>query len=81
MNDSDAEWERLGESGAIKDKGAALLTLRDRFREGIPRRPISDEIEDAGKLYKVLAELGGKKLVGDSPVMVQGTYWPALSAQ
>ena len=81
MNDSDAEWERLGESGAIKDKGAALLTLRDRFREGIPRRPISDEIEDAGKLYKVLAELGGKKLVGDSPVMVQGTYWPSLSAQ
>lgn len=81
MNESDAEWERLGESGAIKDKGAALLTLRDRFREGIPQRPVADEIEDAGKLYKVLAQLGGKKLVGDSPEMVEGTYWPTLSAR
>lgn len=78
MNDSDDEWNRLGESGAIKDKGAALTTLRDRFREGIPSRAVSDEIDDAGMLYKVLAELGGKKLVGDSPVMVEGTYWPQL---
>lgn len=78
MNDSDEEWSRLGESGAIKDKGAALTTLRDRFREGIPSRPVADEINDAGKLYKVLAELGGKKLVGDSPVMAEGTYWPEL---
>jgi len=78
LNDSDEEWARLGSSGAIKDKGAALTTLRDRFREGIPRRAISDEISDAGNLYKVLAKLGGPKLVGDSPVMVDGTYWPAL---
>ncbi len=78
LNNSDEEWARLGTSGAIKDKGAALLTLRDRFREGIPARLISDEIKDAAKLYKVLAELGGTKLVGESPVMVDGTYWPAL---
>ena len=78
LKDSDEEWERLGSSGAIKDKGAALITLRDRFREGIPVRPIKDEITDAGNLYKVLAELGGPKLVGESPVMVEGTYWPAL---
>ena len=78
LNDSDDEWARLGSSGAIKDKGKALTTLRDRFREGIPARAIADEIEDAGNLYKVLAELGGPKLVGESPVMVEGTYWPAL---
>jgi len=78
LNDSDEEWARLGSSGAIKDKGKALTTLRDRFRQGIPVRAIADEIEDAGNLYKVLAELGGPKLVGESPVMVEGTYWPAL---
>jgi len=78
LKDSDDEWARLGSSGAIKDKGAALTTLRDRFREGIPQRALVDEIEDAGNLYKVLAELGGAKLVGDSPVMVEGTYWPVL---
>jgi len=78
LNESDDEWARLGSSGAIKDKGKALTTLRDRFREGIPVRAIADEIEDAGNLFKVLAELGGPKLVGESPVMVEGTYWPAL---
>ena len=78
LNDSDDEWTRLGSSGAIKDKDQALITLRDRFREGIPNRPIADEIEDAGAIYKVLAELGGAKLVGSSPVMVEGTYWPEL---
>jgi len=76
LKDSDEEWARLGSSGAIKDKGAALTTLRDRFREGIPARAIQDEITDASNLYRVLAELGGPKLVGDSPVMVDGTYWP-----
>jgi NitT/TauT family transport system substrate-binding protein len=78
LKQSDDEWQRLGSSGAIKDKGAALTTLRDRFREGIPHRPVADEIADAGKLYEVLGKLGGPKLIGKSPVMVDGTYWPAL---
>lgn len=78
LKESDEEWNRLGSSGAIKDKGAALTTLRDRFREGIPTRPLADEIADAGKLYEVLAELGGEKLVGKSPSMAENTYWPAL---
>ncbi len=78
LKTSDDEWTRLGSSGAIKDTGAALTTLRDRFREGIPHRPVADEIADAGKLYEVLGELGGPKLVGKSPIMVEGTYWPLL---
>jgi len=78
LKESDEEWARLGSSGAIKDKGVALTTLRDRFREGIPHRPVADEVVDAGNLYKVLGELGGPKLIGKSPVMVDGTYWPAL---
>lgn len=78
LKESDAEWVRLGESKAIKDKEAARNVLRDKFRQGIPSRPVKDEIVDAGVLYKVLADIGGKKLVGDSPVMVDGTYWKAL---
>jgi len=78
LNDSDDEWVRLGESGAIKDKETSRNALRDRFREGIPSRPVADEIADASALYKVLAELGGKKLVGDSADMMDGTYWKAL---
>jgi len=75
MKSSDEEWERLGSSGAIKDEGAALLALRDRFREGIPVRDLNDEIRDAEIIYRVLAKAGGEKLVGDSAVLVDGTYW------
>lgn len=81
LKSSDEEWARLGSSGAIKDKDEALLTLRDRFREGIPNRVVAEEIQDASLLYGVLAELGGTKLVGDSPIMVDGTYWSALLQQ
>lgn len=81
LKSSDEEWARLGSSGAIKDKGEALITLRDRFREGIPNRVVADEIQDASLLYGVLAELGGSKLVGDSATMVDGTYWSALLQQ
>lgn len=80
LKESDNEWARLGSSGAIKDKDVALTTLRDRFREGIPHRPVADEIADAGKLYEVLGELGGPKLIGESPMMVKGTYWPVLQS-
>ena len=75
MRDSDEEWLRLSESGAIKDGPAALKVLRDRFREGIPARELADEVTDAGAIFSVLAKLGGKKLVGDADTMADGTYW------
>jgi len=75
MRDSDDEWQRLSSSGAIKDGPAALMVLRDRFREGIPSRDLSDEVNDAGAIFSVLAELGGKKLVGNADKMADGTYW------
>lgn len=78
LKESDDEWNRLNESGAIKDKDESLRALRDRFREGIPDRDIAEELEDAGRVYGILAELGGKKLVGDSPEMAPGTYWSKL---
>lgn len=81
LKTSDDEWNRLASEGAIKDKPDALAVLRDRFREGIPNRAISDEIVDAGTVYGILAQLGGKKLVGDSPTMAEGTYWTGMKPQ
>lgn len=80
MKSSDDEWTSMQADGIIKDEGAALIALRDRFREGIPSRSLDEEIEDASTLYKVLADLGGEKLVGKSPEMVEGTYWPRLAS-
>ncbi|MFN3548402.1 MAG: ABC transporter substrate-binding protein [Mesorhizobium sp.] len=74
---SDAEWERL--APLMRAEGGELLALRERYREGIPARPAAEDEADAARLYAALAELGGEKLVGRSPVMAPGTYWPRLA--
>ena len=73
---SDDEWLRL--APVVRAEGKELAKLRDRYREGIPTRPIAEEEADAAKLYRVLAELGGEKLVGTAPEMAPGTFWSEL---
>lgn len=75
LKQSDTEWQRLADAKIIRDKGVALQILRDRYREGIPTRAVSDEQQDAALLYQRLADLGGKKLVGAGRVLSEGTYW------
>lgn len=75
LKSDDAEWDRLHADGVIKDEGAALLRLRDRYREGIPERSVQDERADAEKLFEVLVRLGGEKLVGAAKTLPAGTYW------
>ena len=66
LSTSDAEWERIAPLTGASD-AATLRAYRDRYREGIPRRPIADEEADARVLYRVLAEIGGRELVGPAP--------------
>jgi NitT/TauT family transport system substrate-binding protein len=73
---SDDEWLRL--APIVRAQGKELAKLRDRYREGIPRRPVAEDAADAGKLYRVLAEIGGEKLVGRAPEMAPGTFWREL---
>ncbi|MES0151015.1 ABC transporter substrate-binding protein [Mesorhizobium sp. M0012] len=74
---SDDEWLRL--APLMRAEGKELEKLRDRYRQGIPRRPVAEEAVDAGKLYHVLAAIGGEKLVGRAPEMASGTFWPELA--
>ncbi len=76
LADSDAEWQRL--APIVRAEGRELEVLRDRYREGIPNRPVAEEESDAAKLYEILADLGGEKLVGEAPQMAPGTFWAAL---
>jgi NitT/TauT family transport system substrate-binding protein len=54
------------------------VALRDRYREGIPKRPVAEDAADAAKLYQVLASVGGERLVGKAARMAPGTYWSGL---
>ncbi|TKT69380.1 ABC transporter substrate-binding protein [Aquamicrobium sp. LC103] len=74
---SDEEWNRL--APLVRAEGRELETLRDRYRQGIPRRPVADEEADAARLYGLLAEIGGEKLVGSATEMAPGTYWLGLT--
>ena len=37
------------------------------------------ERQEAADLYLVLARLGGEPLVGTSPTLAEGTFWPGVS--
>jgi NitT/TauT family transport system substrate-binding protein len=73
---SDEAWLRL--APIMRAEGKQLETLRDRYREGIPRRPAAEDAADAAKLYRVLADIGGEKLVGKAREMAPGTFWPKV---
>ncbi len=76
LGKSDNEWERLRATTKAGDD-RTLAALRDGFRAGIPDRWGEAERADAERVFALLAELGGEKLVGKSPVLQPGTFWPA----
>ena len=77
LAESDDEWLRL--APIVRAEGKELEKLRDRYREGIPTRPVAAEEVDAAKLYQVLAKIGGEKLVGPAAEMAPGTFWSELT--
>lgn len=75
---SDAEWETIAALTGAPD-AATLRAYRDRYREGVPRRPVTEEEADARILYRVLAQIGGRELVGPAPELAAGTFYHAIS--
>jgi len=68
---SDAEWTRIAPMVGARDQ-ATLEIYRNRYRDGVPRRPIADEEADARVLFGVLASLGGAALVGPTNELARG---------
>ncbi|MBO4221887.1 ABC transporter substrate-binding protein [Bradyrhizobium neotropicale] len=77
LTKSDDEWEKIAPLTGATD-AATLHAYRDRYREGIPRRPIADEEADAQVLYRVLAKIGGSELVGSATELDPGTFYHAI---
>jgi NitT/TauT family transport system substrate-binding protein len=71
---SEAEWQRLAPRIRVTD-AAALAVYRQRYSEGIVRRPLAEEEADARALYRVLAEIGGTELVGPARELAPGTFY------
>jgi NitT/TauT family transport system substrate-binding protein len=71
---SQAEWQRLAPRMRVTDVNA-LAIYRQRYGEGIVRRPVAEEEADARALYRVLAEIGGAELVGPARELAAGTFY------
>jgi NitT/TauT family transport system substrate-binding protein len=74
LANSQTEWLRLAPRIGVRDQ-TGLEIYRQRYSDGIPRRPIRDEERDAAGLYRVLAEIGGAELVGPAQELDKGTFY------
>ncbi|NJO38381.1 MAG: ABC transporter substrate-binding protein [Rhizobiales bacterium] len=75
---TDEEWERIRPLTKAEDD-ATLKALETRYQEGIPLSWGEVERADAAELYKLMAKLGGEELVGSSPELMPGTFWPNVA--
>jgi len=76
LAETPAEWQRLAPRIGVSDAGA-LDVYRRRYLEGMPTRPLDDEMADAQALYRVLAEIGGTDLVGPARELDPGVFYRA----
>ena len=74
MLDSDEEWERLEPLMQV-DNEAVALTLRQRYREGVPELDASAQLRASRVLFGVLRKYGGEALVGPNNGLAPGTFW------
>ncbi|HEY1782952.1 MAG TPA: ABC transporter substrate-binding protein [Roseiarcus sp.] len=61
-------WAPIKARLRLKDD-AALAVYRQRYLEGVPTRTIAEEAADASTLYRRLAAVGGRELVGDAKTL------------
>jgi NitT/TauT family transport system substrate-binding protein len=78
LAESDTDWERLRPLMRAPDD-ATFVALRDGFRSGIPERWGDAERADAERLFGIMAKLGGEELVGKTPALQPGTFWPEVT--
>jgi NitT/TauT family transport system substrate-binding protein len=75
---TDEEWQRIRPLTKAEDD-ATLKALETRYQEGIPLSWGEVERADAAELYKLMVKLGGEELVGSSPELMPGTFWPNVA--
>jgi NitT/TauT family transport system substrate-binding protein len=78
LTKSDTQW------GLIRPKmraenDAVFTALRDKFRAGIPVCADKDTMAAVAATFKILADVGGEKLVGKSKTLTTGTFWPGFA--
>ena len=75
MLEDDKVWEQIRPNMNVADD-TVYQNLIKVYREGIPKSDFSsNQLEGSRKLYSILAEIGGKDLVGKAKQLSSGTFW------
>lgn len=79
LGESDAAWEEI-RSLSKAENTATLHALRDAYRAGLPPTGAAAQKQGeaaAGRAFAVLAQEGGKEVVGNSTRLAPGVFWQA----
>ncbi|RBP12926.1 NitT/TauT family transport system substrate-binding protein [Roseiarcus fermentans] len=60
---------------------AALDIYRKRYAEGVPKRSVAEEAQDAKALYRAIVAVGGPDLVGGAADLDTGLFYDANAAR
>ena len=74
LNSNDQEWIRIQKITGAKNL-ETLEALKEGFRKGIPSNNASEYKSAIRNAFKILAEIGGKDLVGNSKELSDGVIW------
>jgi NitT/TauT family transport system substrate-binding protein len=67
-------WEPIRARLNLKDD-AKFEIYRNRYLDGVPRRPVAEEAADARTLYQAMAAIGGAELVGNAAEPDPGLFY------
>lgn len=74
LNSSNIQWLRIKKQMKAKNEKIYNALVKG-YRNGIPKTFGEKEKESAKKVFDILVKEGGRKLVGKSKVLEEGTFW------
>src|SRR5271157_1525169 len=73
-------WAPIKARLNLKDD-QALEVYRQRYLDGVPKRTVAEEAADARVLYRRLAEIGGKELIGEAKELDAGLFYDPATGE
>ena len=71
----DAVWDQIRDVMNVGDDDALFAQLRDDYRAGIVTRYTATGMKPAEESFALMAQYGGKDVVGDATEIAKGTFW------
>ncbi len=73
--EDDALWDKIRPVMGEDLSDEMFIALRDNYRRGIVTTFDQADIDAATQSFALMVQYGGAELVGDDPVIAEGTFW------